>query len=146
MEHYRRTSHGEYDIKLHVVFVTKYRKLVLTGEYAKRTRELIRQTCISLDVEIKKGHVSKDHVPLLLSVPPMLSVSKVMQSVKGRTSRKLLEEYRKLKKEFWGRHLWARGYFVVRSGNVTDEVIAEYIANQDLEERVRDDGFRVDWE
>lgn len=146
MERYRKTSHGVYDIKLHVVFVTKYRKPVLVGEYAKRTRELIRQECVSLDVEILKGHVSKDHVHLLISVPPMLSVSKLMQSVKGRTSRKLLDEYRKLKQEFWGRHLWARGYFAVSSGNVTDEVIAQYIANQDMEERIKDDDFRVDGE
>lgn len=58
----------------------------------------------------------------------------------------MLEEFRTLKKQFWGRHLWARGYFVVTSGNVTDEVIAQYIADQDLEERTKDDGFRVDGE
>ena len=54
----------------------------------------------------------------------------------------MLEEFRTLKKQFWGRHLWARGYFVVSSGNITDEVIAQYIADQDLEERTKDDQLR----
>ena len=60
----------------------------------------------------------------------------------GRSSRRMLEEFRTLKKQFWGRHLWARGYFVTSSGNVTDEVIAQCIEDQDLEERTKDDGFR----
>ena len=69
-----------------------------------------------------------------------------MQSVKGRSSRRMLDEFRTLKRQFWGRHLWARGYFAASSGNVTDEVIAEYIANQDMEARSEDDGFRLDGE
>jgi len=77
-----------------------------------------------------KGHVSKDHVHMLVSVPPNLAVSDLMQRLKGRSSRKLLQEYDELRREFWGRHLWARGYFAASSGNVTDEVIAEYIASQ----------------
>ena len=146
MEHYRKTSHSVYDVKYHIVWVTKYRKPVLSCEVSIRCRDLIRQCCISLDVHILKGHVSKDHVHLLVSVPPTLSLSKLLQSIKGRSSRRMLEEFRTLKKQFWGRHLWARGYFVASSGNVTDEVIAQYIADQDLEERTKDDGFRVDGE
>ena len=146
MEHYRKTSHSVYDLKYHIVWVTKYRKPVLSGEIATRTRDLIRQCCSSFDVHILKGHVSKDHVHLFVSVPPTLSLSKLLQSIKGRTSRKLLLDFRTLKKQFWGRHLWARGYFAASSGNVTDEVISQYIAGQDLEERARDDGFRVDGE
>tara|TARA_B100001059_G_scaffold218411_1_gene238555 strand:+ start:538 stop:756 length:219 start_codon:yes stop_codon:yes gene_type:complete len=70
-------------------------------------------------------------------------VSKLVQSLKGRSSRKLQLEYRHLKKQFWGRHLWARGYFVCTTGNVTDEVIKEYIELQEVE-RDRDDDFRVE--
>ena len=146
MEHYRKTSHSVYDLKYHLVWITKYRKPVLTGEVALRCRELIRQCCSSLDVEILKGHVSKDHIHLFVSVPPQVSLSKLMQSVKGRSSRRMLDEFRTLKRQFWGRHLWARGYFAASSGNVTDEVIAEYIANQDMEARSEDDGFRLDGE
>ena len=146
MEHYRKTSHSVYDVKYHIVWVTKYRKPVLVGEVATRSRDLIRQCCSSLDVHILKGHVGKDHVHLFVSVPPTLSLSKLLQSIKGRSSRRMLDEFRTLKRQFWGRHLWARGYFVASSGNVTDEVIAQYIADQDLEERTKDDGFRVDGE
>ena len=86
------------------------------------------------DVEIIKGSVSKDHVHLFVSVPPYLSVSKLMQSLKGKTSYKLLSEYKELSKQFWGCHIWGRGYLTASSGNVTDEVIMEYIATQDLQE------------
>ena len=145
MMDYRKSSHSVYDIKYHVVWITKYRKRVLSGEVGKRLRALLRETCSSLDVEIIKGHVSQDHVHLLLSVPPHLSVSKLVQSLKGRSSRKLQLEYRHLKKQFWGQHLWARGYFVCTTGNVTDEVIKEYIATQEIE-RTKDDDFRVEGE
>ena len=143
MQHYRKTSHAVYDIKLHLVWITKYRKSVLHGDVAIRLRELIREICKSIDVEIIKGHVSKDHLHILVSCPPNLAVSKLMQSLKGETSRKLLSEYRSLSREFWGRHLWARGYFVASSGNVTDEVIARYIEMQDKMERARDDDFSI---
>ncbi len=142
MTEYRRSAHCVYDIKHHIVWITKYRKAVLTGQIAKRTRELIRGTCKGNDVEILAGHVSKDHVHLLVSVPPHLSASKLVQYVKGATSRKLLMEHKGLNQQFWGRHLWARGYFVASSGNVTDEVIAEYIRNQDLE-AAKEDNFEI---
>ncbi len=109
----------------------------MSGEVAKRTRELIRQICKANDVEILKGHISKDHIHLFVSVPPHLSVSKLVQHLKGKSSRKLLSEFKTLSKQFWGRYLWGRGYFVASSGNVTDEIIMEYIKNQDLE---REDG------
>lgn len=96
-----------------------------------------------MDIEIVKGHISKDQVHLFVSVPPQCSISKVMGRIKGKTSRKLLSESRRLAKEFWGRHLWTRGYFVASSGNVTDEVIMQYIATQDLEERARDGDFMI---
>ena len=143
MVNYRKTSHSVYDLKYHLVWITKYRKPVFFGDVAIRLRELIREICKSLDIEIIKGHVSKDHVHLFVSVPPQLSISKVVGRIKGKTSRKLLSEYRRLSKEFWGRHLWGRGYFAASSGNVTDEVIMQYIATQDLEERTHDGDFTV---
>jgi putative transposase len=127
---YRKTAHSVYDLKYHIVWITKYRKPILRGEIGKRIRELIRQTCASLDVYIVKGHVSKDHVHMLVSVPPKLSVSELVKRLKGRSSRKMLEEFGELRKLYWGRHLWARGYFVASTGNVTDEIIAEYIEKQ----------------
>ena len=143
MQHYRKTSHSLYDIKFHKVWITKYRKRVMVGTVAERTRELLREICKSEDVEILKGHISKDHVHMFVSVPPHLSVSKLVQRMKGKTSRKLLSESKFLSKQFWGRHLWGLGYFVASFGNVTDEVIMEYIKNQDLEQE--DGDFKI-WE
>ena len=140
---YRKTSHAVYDIKYHLVWITKYRKPVMRGEVGVRLRELIRQTCETLDVYIEKGHVGVDHIHLLVSVPPHLSVSKLLQYLKGRSSRKLLEEFGELRRQFWGRHLWARGYFAASSGNVTDEVIRQYIESQGEEPSPDDTDFRV---
>lgn len=143
MKNYRKTSHSIYDLKIHMVWITKYRKPVLFGNVATRLRDLIREICKSMEVEIIRGHVSKDHVHLFMSIPPHVSVSTLAQRVKGKTSRKLLSEYRQLAKKFWGRHLWARGYFAASSGNVTDEVIMQYIETQDMAERARDDDFTI---
>jgi len=143
MENYRKSSHCTYDIKYHIVWITKYRKPVIVGKIAHRTRELIRMVCTTNEVEIIAGHVGKDHIHLLVSVPPHLSASKLVQYIKGNTSRKLQMEYKELNKQFWGQHLWARGYFVASSGNVTDEVIAQYIRDQDLEEKTRTDNFTI---
>jgi len=133
VENYRRYGHTIYDIKYHIVWITKYRKPVLRGEVAERARDLIREICKSKDVEIIEGHVSKDHVYIFVSVPPHISVSQLVQLLKGKTSRKLMIEYKSLNRNFWGRHIWARGYFVASSGNVTDEVIIRYIEEQGKE-------------
>jgi putative transposase len=140
---YRKTAHSVYALKYHIVWITKYRKPILHGQVALRLRELVRQTCATLDVYIESGHVSKDHVHLLLSVPPMLSVSKLVQRLKGRSSRLLLEEFNELRRQFWGRHLWARGYFAATTGNVTDEMIKQSIESQEVEAANGDDEFSI---
>ncbi len=142
MENYRKTSHSVYDIKYHLVWITKYRKPVLQGEVAERVRELVREQCKTMDIEIISGHVSKDHIHLLVSVPSHHSVSKVMQKIKGKTSHKMLMEFKTLQRKFWGRHLWARGYFAASSGNVTDEVIMKYIEEQNVEDK--DGEFKIE--
>lgn len=127
---YRKKSHSVYDLKYHLVWITKYRKAVLRGKIAIRLRELVRQSCAALEVYILSGHVADDHVHLLVSVPPQVLVSDLMQCIKGRSSRELLQEFGELSRQFWGRHLWARRYFAAGSGNVTDEVIKQYIESQ----------------
>ncbi|MFZ2538860.1 MAG: IS200/IS605 family transposase, partial [Oscillospiraceae bacterium] len=95
-----------------------YRKPVIIEKIAQQTREIIRMVCLSNDVQILAGHVGKDHIHLLLSVPSYLSPSKLVQYLKGSSSHKLQMEYKELNKQYWGRHLWARGYFVASSGYV----------------------------
>jgi putative transposase len=101
---YRTTSHTKYDLKYRLVWITKYRRAVLGGVVGTRVRELVREICRANDIEIVKGHVGKEHVHLFVSVPPYLSVIKVMQYLKGETSHKLLMEFAHLRRQFWGRH------------------------------------------
>ena len=91
--HQRRGSHTVYGLQVHVVFCTKYRYRVLRGEVQERCRDLIRQVCDGLDIRILKGVVSGDHVHLHLSYRPKHSVSEIMRRIKGRSARKLLQEY-----------------------------------------------------
>jgi putative transposase len=142
MRTYRRAAHTVYELHYHFVFTTKYRKPVLRGEIAVEVRDLIRQICRGNDIDILAGHVRPDHVHLLVSVPPHLAPSRVMQAIKGKTSHRLLMDRRTLREEFWGRHLWARGYFACSSGNVTDEMIEEYIRTQGAEPQ-DDERFKI---
>ena len=143
MTDYRHGAHTVFRIHLHIVWVTKYRKPVMTGEVGLRLRELIREICGNSEVTIIKGHVARDHVHLFVSVPPQVTISRLVQMLKGKSSYKMMHEFPHLRKKFWGRHLWARGYFCVSSGNVTDEVIKEYIEQQS---RDQDSDFRVEGE
>jgi putative transposase len=130
-EKYRKGPHTIYDIQYPIVWVTKYRYHVLRGDVAYRAREIIRQTCEARNVMILSGHVSKDHVHIHVSCPPELSPSKLVQYVKGRSSRLIQQEFPHLRKRYWGRHLWARGYFCATIGKVTEKMIAAYIAQQE---------------
>jgi putative transposase len=139
MDDYRRGSHSLFRLHVHVAWISKYRKDVLRGEIATRLRDLTRQICADMGVAILSGVVSKDHVHMLVSIPPQVSVSKVMQKVKGKTSYKLQREFPKLRREYWGQRMWGRGYFACTTGNVSDEMIKEYIDGH-LE---KEDNFQV---
>jgi len=130
MTDYRHGAHTVFAIHLHLVWVTKYRKPILTGDVGLRVRDLLREICGQQEVTILKGHVSKDHVHLFVSVPPSVTISRLLQRLKGKSAYRLLDEFPHLRKKFWGQHLWARGYFCCSSGNVTDEVVKEYIEHQ----------------
>ena len=140
MAEYREGAHTVYDIKYHLVWVTKYRYQVMRGEIAERARDVIRQVCMAREITILKGHVNSDHVHLYVSAPPRMSVAQIVQYIKGRSSRALQQDYPVLRKRYWGQHLWARGYFCVSSGTVTDEMIKAYIEQQKIPPQ---DGFTV---
>ncbi len=141
MQNYRKTSHSTYDCKYHIVWITKYRKKVLSGVIAERVRDILRGICKEHDVEIIKGHISQDHIHMFVSVPPHLAISKLVQYLKGKSSYKLLQEHKSLSKMYWDCHLWGRGYFVATSGNITDEVIMEYINSQEYQDTDVDFGI-----
>ena len=138
---YRTGSHSVYDIKYHVVWATKYRHKVLHGQVALRLRELIRQSCESRGVVIVRGSISKDHVHVLLSSPPAFAPAKIVQYLKGRSSRMLQDEFVELKRRYWGQPLWGRGYFCGTVGAVSEEMIKSYVENQGGEEEEQQ--FRI---
>ena len=118
-------------------------KRVLTGQTAERARDLLRQICMQHEVHIISGKVAPDHVHMFVSYRPHMPISKLVQYLKGGSSRLLLQEFPHLRKRFWGRHLWARGYMAISSGNITDELIQRYIDEQEGEP-VDDNRFSID--
>ena len=144
MRRYKTGAHTKTDLKVHVVWVPKYRKKVLLGPVAVRTRDILRQIALEHELEIISGKVAIDHIHMFISYRPTQNVSKIMQWLKGISSRVLLSEFSHLKRQFWGRHIWARGYLAVSSGNITDEVIQKYIESQEGEPMVDDSRFQID--
>jgi putative transposase len=135
MAKYRKLTHTVYHCNYHVVFVPKYRHRVLEGKIKDFIEQKIRQICEWYSVEIEEMNVQIDHVHLLVSIPPKLSVSEFMGILKGKTAIKLFEKKRYLKeKPLWGNHFWARGYFVTTVG-VDEKVIKRYIKHQEDNEK-----------
>lgn len=139
----RKGTHTVYDLRVHLVWVTKYRYEVLKGGIGLRVRELIRQFCDSADIRILKGRVSKDHVHLYISYSPKWSISDLVKRLKGRTSRKIQEEFKHLGKVYWGKHFWSIGYGAFSSGHVTDSMIKDYLDSHDKGNH-NDDDFVVE--
>jgi putative transposase len=133
---YRTSGHAIYDVQYHLCWCTKYRYPVLRGEIQLRCRELLRQIAMTREVTIIRGSLAPDHVHMLVSAPPAIAPSKLVQYLKGRSSRKLQMEYEELRRRYWGQHFWARGYFCATVGTVTDELIKKYIEEQ----KWQDDG------
>ncbi len=133
MQHLRKASHCVYNLNFRIVWITKYRKPVLYGPEALRIQEIIRILCHTLKVEILKGSsIKRDYVELYVSVPPSLSISKLMQMLKGKTANVLLRESVRFQKIFLSGSLWATGYYVTTVINHTDSTkIEEYIENHE---------------
>ena len=124
---YRYGSHTVFKIEYHFVWVTKYRYQILKGEVGERVKELVRQTCQAFEIQIIRGVVSKDHIHILVSAPPTMAPSEIMRRIKGRSATKLFQEFPLLKKRYWGQHLWARGYFCATVGDLTEDMIKQYL-------------------
>jgi len=99
-------SHTLYDHKYHIVFCTKYRKKILKGELAFRVRDIIRRVCEDFGVEILKGNIRDNHIHLLLSVPPHHAISKIVQHMKGLSSRRLQQEYEEVRRQYIGANIF----------------------------------------
>jgi len=133
MEGYSKSSHAVYRCEYHFVWVPKYRYHVLVEDVKPRLKEILVELCNWLDITIIEGAIRSDHIHMYLSVPPKHSPSEVMKILKGKSAERLREEFPKLRKKYWGMHIWARGYFVSTVG-VDREVIKKYVRNQQDEE------------
>lgn len=103
---------------------------------------MVRQTCEAFEIRLVKGVVSKDHVHILVSAPPTLAPSEIMRRIKGRTASYLFEAFPHLKKRYWGQHCWARGYFCVTVGPMTEDMIKRYLEHHF--EPIANDEFRME--
>ena len=131
-------SHTIWDCKHHIVWISKYRS---GGDVGQRARELLREIARADEMTVYAGAINRDHVRMLIGIPPHLSVSRAVQYLKGKGSHKLLSEYQSLRKRYWGQHLWGRGCWVATSGDVTNEMWKKYI--EDQKPQVPDDNFQV---
>ena len=127
METQRANGHTVSRLTVHLVWSTKYRYTVIQGDIQLRCRTLLIQVCEAEDIIILKGVVSKDHVHMHINYRPSQSISDIVKKLKGRSSRKLQQEFPELKKRYWGQHFWAIGYGCWSTGNITDEMVNEYL-------------------
>src|SRR5215204_4503327 len=135
MGKYRKLTHVIYQCTYHIVWVPKYRYRVLEGVIAEPLAHDIRMLCEWKDVEVLELNVQADHVHLVVSIPPKLSVSNLMGFVKGKSAIKLFKSYPRLRqKPYWGNHIWARGYFITTVG-VDEDLVRRYVQYQEKQER-----------
>ena len=127
MENQRTNGHTVSRLTVHLVWSTKYRYSVIQGDIKIRCRTLLIQVCDAEDIIILKGVVSKDHVHMHINYRPSQSISDIVKKLKGRSSRKLQQEFPELKKRYWGQHFWAIGYGCWSTGNITDEMVNDYL-------------------
>jgi len=127
MDYQRTNGHSISRLSAHIVWVTKYRYPLLTGDMKIRCRTLLIQICEAEDVQILKGVVSKDHIHMHIEYCPSQDISSLVKLLKGRSSRKLQIEFPELKKRYRGRHFWAIGFGCWSTGNITDEMVNEYL-------------------
>ena len=134
MEEYKQLAHTTYLCNYHVVFCPKYRFWILHGSIGQKVRDLIRKISEWKGAEVIEGHVSSDHVHIVLSIPPKYAVSEVVGTIKGRAAIRLFKEVPEIRKKYWGRRFWARGYFVSTIG-VNEAIIKQYVQKQEMKER-----------
>ncbi len=138
MGKFRKLSHVYYKCEYHVVFVPKYRFRILTGTVNNLVDHDIRLISQWKEVEVLELNVQADHVHLVCSIPPKISVSDFMGILKGKLAMRVFKSYPDLKqKPYWGNHFWAKGYFISTIG-LDEEMIRRYVRHQEKEERKRE--------
>ncbi len=137
MKDFNRLAHAVWKCKYHVVWCPKYRFRILTGNIGRSIRDIIKQLCEWKNIEILEGNVQKDHLHLVLSIPPKYSISEVVGFLKGKAAIKIFDMHLELKRRYWGRHFWARGYCVSTVG-LDEDQIRQYVKWQLNKDRTMD--------
>ena len=128
----RSSAHSKYRCQYHIVFAPKYRRKEIYGKLRKDIGEILRKLCEQKDVEILEAHACIDHIHMLVSIPPHISIAQFMGYLKGKSSLMIFDRHANLKYKYGSRHFWCRGYYVDTVGR-NKKIIAEYIRDQ-LEE------------
>ena len=134
-------AHTQWECKYHIVFAPKYRRQIIYGKIKQVIGQMIRKLCEYKGVEIIEAEACKDHIHMLVSIPPKYSISQFMGYLKGKSSLMIFEKYANLKYKYGNRHFWCRGYYVSTVGK-NKKAIAEYIRNQ-LQEDYADDQMSI---
>ena len=129
---YQKLKHTTWECKYHVVFIPKCRKKTIFGQVRKNLGEIFRDLASQKEVRIEEGHLMRDHVHMLLSIPPKHAVSQVVGFLKGKSALAIARAFGR-RRNFVGQNFWARGYFVSTVGR-DEEVIRDYIKNQEKED------------
>ena len=138
MAKWKKLSHVVYQCLYHIVWCPKYRYRILKGAVAKEVEETIRLLCEWKRVEVLEMNAREDHVHIVVSIPPRVSISEVMGILKGKSAIKLFKSYPRLKRRpYWGNHFWARGYCVSTVG-LDEEKIRRYVKYQEERERLEE--------
>lgn len=130
MNKYWKGGHSKYRLMIHLVWIPKYRKRVLKGEVSIRLKELFQECADVNRWEIEELNIQEDHVHMVIQFRPDISVSKMVQLFKGKSSRVVRKEFPKLKEFYWGDSFWADGFFAETVGQVSLETIKNYVKNQ----------------
>ena len=134
MNSYETLKHTKWECKYHVVFIPKYRRKSLFSQLRKELGSVFKRLAHQKESQIEEGHIMKDHVHMLLSIPPKYAVSQVVGFIKGKSAIHIARHYLGRKRNYVGMHFWARGYFVSTVGR-DEKTIREYIKHQQVEDR-----------
>ena len=134
-------AHTKWECKYHIVFAPKYRRQIIYGKYKQDIGMMLRKLCEYKGVEIIEAEACKDHIHMLVSIPPKYSVAQFMGYLKGKSSLMIFEKYANLKYKYGNRHFWCRGYYVSTVGR-NRKMIEEYIRNQ-LQEDYSEDQLTI---
>ena len=134
-------AHTKWECKYHIVFAPKYRRQIIYGKIKADIGQMLRKLCEYKGIEIIEAEACKDHIHMLVSIPPKYSVAQIMGYLKGKSSLMIFEKYANLKYKYGNRHFWCRGYYVSTVG-ANKKAIQEYIKNQ-LQEDCSDDQMSI---